>query len=200
MGNAQQVADGGVFVGWGTFPGFSEIGPDGHLRFDARFVGTSVTYRARRDPWVGRPLTRPAIATGASAGGTTLVYASWNGATEVARWQVRAGLERDRPAAAAHRHPPGVRDVDHAARKDPLRRRRGPRPEGCRARRIATDSGLSRPDPPAVARRPSLGQLSLTVAGGTWPLDPASTPDSCPGLRSPTIGDAAAINERRDRP
>lgn len=91
MGNAQQVADGGVFVGWGTFPGFSEIGPDGALRFDARFVGTSVTYRARRQPWVGRPTTRPAIATAKNAGGSTLVYASWNGATEVARWQVRAG-------------------------------------------------------------------------------------------------------------
>ena len=91
MGNAQQVADGGLFVGWGTFPGFSEIGPDGALRFDARFVGTSVTYRARREPWVGRPTTRPAIATRPGTDGTTLVYASWNGATEVARWQVRAG-------------------------------------------------------------------------------------------------------------
>jgi len=91
MGNAQQVADGGVFVGWGTFPGFSEIGPDGALRFDARFVGTSVTYRARRQPWVGRPATRPAIATAQNESGSTLVYASWNGATEVARWQVRAG-------------------------------------------------------------------------------------------------------------
>ena len=91
MGNAQQVADGGLFVGWGTFPGFSEIGPDGVLRFDARFAGTSVTYRARREPWVGRPVTRPAIATAQGGNGSTAVYASWNGATEVARWQVRAG-------------------------------------------------------------------------------------------------------------
>ncbi len=91
MGNAQQVADGGLFVGWGTYPGFSEIGPDGNLRYDAHFVGTSVTYRARREPWVGRPATRPAIATHTFADGPTRVYASWNGATEVARWQVRAG-------------------------------------------------------------------------------------------------------------
>ncbi len=91
MGNAQQVADGGLFVGWGTYPGFSEIGPDGSLRFDARFVGTSVTYRARREEWVGRPTTRPAISTRKLADGSTRVYASWNGATEVARWQVRAG-------------------------------------------------------------------------------------------------------------
>jgi Arylsulfotransferase (ASST) len=91
MGNAQQVADGGLFIGWGTYPGFSEIGPDGTVRFDARFVGTSVTYRAHRGPWIGRPKTRPAIATRKVADGSTIVYASWNGATEVARWQVRAG-------------------------------------------------------------------------------------------------------------
>ena len=91
MGNAQQVADGGVFVGWGTYPGFSEIGPDGALRFDARFAGTSVSYRARRQRWVGRPATRPAIATSRSTNGSIQVHTSWNGATEVARWQVRAG-------------------------------------------------------------------------------------------------------------
>ena len=91
MGNAQQVADGGLFVGWGTFPGFSEIGPDGVIRFDARFVGGSVSYRAHRQPWVGRPATRPVVATAKSPSGSTLAYASWNGATEVARWQVRAG-------------------------------------------------------------------------------------------------------------
>jgi hypothetical protein len=91
MGNAQQVADGGLFVGWGTFPGFSEIGPDGVVRFDARFVGGSVSYRARRQPWIGRPTTRPAVAMAKGTSGSTLVYASWNGATEVARWQVRAG-------------------------------------------------------------------------------------------------------------
>ena len=91
MGNAQQVADGGVFVGWGTYPGFSEIGPDGALRFDARFAGTSVTYRARRQPWVGRPVIRPTVARALAHAAGQLVYASWNGATEVARWQVRGG-------------------------------------------------------------------------------------------------------------
>ena len=54
MGNAQQVDDGGLFVGWGTFPGFSEIGPDGVVRFDARFASGSVSYRAHRHAWVGQ--------------------------------------------------------------------------------------------------------------------------------------------------
>ncbi len=94
MGNAQQVSDGGLFVGWGTFPGFSEIGPDGILRFDGRFVGGSVSYRCRRQPWVGRPATRPTLAAVKGTKGSTVVYASWNGATEVARWQLRAGSSK----------------------------------------------------------------------------------------------------------
>lgn len=94
MGNAQQVADGGVFVGWGTYPGFTEIGPDGVVRFDAKFAGTSVSYRAHRFPWVGRTATLPAIARDVAADGSTIVYASWNGATEVRKWQVWAGSSK----------------------------------------------------------------------------------------------------------
>ena len=56
------------------------------------------TYRAYRDPWVGRPPTSPAIAAETSSEGGTTVYASWNGATEVAAWQVLAG---DGPAPLA---------------------------------------------------------------------------------------------------
>ena len=69
MGNAQQVDDGGLFVGWGTFPGFSEIGPDGAVRFDARFATGSVSYRAHRHVWVGEPATRPTVAVARAATG-----------------------------------------------------------------------------------------------------------------------------------
>ena len=43
-----------------------------------------------REPWVGEPLTDPAGAA-REAGGCTTVYASWNGATELASWRVLAG-------------------------------------------------------------------------------------------------------------
>jgi Arylsulfotransferase (ASST) len=91
MGNVQQLDDGGVFIGWGTDGSFSEFGPDGLLRFDARFADGSVDYRAFRLPWTGRPTGRPAIAANRNADGTMTVYASWNGATEVASWQVWTG-------------------------------------------------------------------------------------------------------------
>ena len=44
------------------------------------------TYRAYRFPWHGQPRDRPVVVV---AGDTA--YSSWNGATEVARWQVLAG-------------------------------------------------------------------------------------------------------------
>ena len=49
-----------------------------------------ITYRATREPWVGRPLDPPAGSARAS-GGRTMVYASWNGATEVKSWRVLGG-------------------------------------------------------------------------------------------------------------
>jgi hypothetical protein len=91
MGNVQQLPDGGTFVGWGTAGPFTEFGPAGDVRFDARFGDGSVTYRAFRSPWIGLPADRPAIAVGQDGAGTATVYASWNGATEVARWRVLAG-------------------------------------------------------------------------------------------------------------
>jgi hypothetical protein len=96
MGNAQLLEDGGIFVGWGTDGSFSEFGPNGRVRYDARFADESVTYRAFRCSWVARPTGRPALAVVPNGGGTVTAYASWNGATEVAAWSVVTGQSPDR--------------------------------------------------------------------------------------------------------
>jgi hypothetical protein len=104
MGNVQQLPGGGAFVGWGTFGAFTEFTAAGTVCFDASFGDGSVTYRAFRFPWVGRPTGRPAI--GAVPGDlTTTVYASWNGATEIASWRVDAGANASslKPVQAAPR-------------------------------------------------------------------------------------------------
>jgi hypothetical protein len=62
---------------------------DGDL-IDARFVANNSSYRAYRFQWTGTPRTSPDIAASA-AGANTAVYASWNGATQVASWRVLAG-------------------------------------------------------------------------------------------------------------
>lgn len=90
-GNLQLLDSGGVFVGWGSLPTFSEFGPDGRLVFDARFPGGNTSYRAFRSAWVAQPDAPPDVTVEIEGGERATVYASWNGATEVARWGVLAG-------------------------------------------------------------------------------------------------------------
>ena len=94
QGNVQLLANGNVFVGWGSTPYCSEFSPDGRLLFDAAFPSAVQSYRDFRCEWVGEPADDPAIAVDSAAGGLT-VHASWNGATEVARWDVLAGERAD---------------------------------------------------------------------------------------------------------
>ena len=96
QGNLQHLPDGHYFVGWGARPYFTEYDAAGRVIFDARFGYRADSYRAYRLPWTGRPGGRPAIAVAGQD-----VYASWNGATEIARWQLLAGSapETLRPSA-----------------------------------------------------------------------------------------------------
>jgi hypothetical protein len=90
MGDTELLPNGNVFVGWGSEPYLSEYSASGKLLLDAYFPGSDLTYRAMLEPWVGLPLYPPAGAARRLAGATT-VYASWNGATQVASWRVLGG-------------------------------------------------------------------------------------------------------------
>ncbi|BEJ13982.1 hypothetical protein CspHIS471_0311560 [Cutaneotrichosporon sp. HIS471] len=70
-------------AGWGQVPVVSEH--DGaNVLWAAQFgVGQVQTYRAHRAYWEGYPTTNPSLA---AENGTA--YISWNGATQVARWEV----------------------------------------------------------------------------------------------------------------
>jgi hypothetical protein len=91
MGDAQVLADGGTFVGWGTSPYFSEFTATGEIRLDAKLVGLGTSYRTFRYPWDATPPTRPAVAAVRNDDETLSVYASWNGATKVVDWQILGG-------------------------------------------------------------------------------------------------------------
>ena len=94
QGNVQELYNGHYLIGWGGFsPYISEFDHDGRLVFDARLTPKgNVTYRAYRSAWHAFPLTQPAVVAQArSAAGPTDVWMSWNGATEVATWDVLAG-------------------------------------------------------------------------------------------------------------
>ena len=89
--NVQVLPNGNVFIGWGSAPVFSEFTEDGELIFNGRFPKGGSSYRAYRFPWSAQPTEPPAIAAEVADDGSLTVYASWNGATEVASWRVLGG-------------------------------------------------------------------------------------------------------------
>jgi hypothetical protein len=93
MGNAQVLPNGNVVVGWGGLPYVTEFRPGGAVRFDARLPRGGQNYRAFRLPWLGRPHEPPRLVAH-TASGRRLLYASWNGATEIAAWRLEAGSRR----------------------------------------------------------------------------------------------------------
>ncbi len=90
MGNTEPLANGDVFVGWGSEPYFSEYSRTGKLLLEGEFPEPDLTYRATVEQWVGLPLSPP-VGAAAQTDGKTTVYASWNGATRVVSWRVLAG-------------------------------------------------------------------------------------------------------------
>ena len=98
MGNTQRLADGNTVLGWGapsqangySFITMTEVSPDNQTLFELTFDQSYVSYRAFRFPWQGTPSTLPALAYKIVNGTLTLGY-SWNGATEVASYQVYGG-------------------------------------------------------------------------------------------------------------
>jgi arylsulfotransferase ASST len=101
QGNMQRLPNGHYLVGWGHEPYFTEFGRRGKTVFDGRFGRGHVdSYRAYRFEWIGRPRYRPTMVVRGDS-----LYVSWNGATEVARWQVLGGRspEELEPLVSVHR-------------------------------------------------------------------------------------------------
>ncbi len=90
QGDVQALPDGNWMLGWGGLPNFTEFNGRGQIVFDGQFPSGEDSYRVYREPWSGQPGELPAIVA-RTTGSSTAVYASWNGATEVASWQLLTG-------------------------------------------------------------------------------------------------------------
>ncbi|HTA14898.1 MAG TPA: arylsulfotransferase family protein, partial [Solirubrobacteraceae bacterium] len=101
QGNIQLLENGDMFIGWGAEPYFSEYTASGALVFDAHLPAKTQSYRSYRFPWSGTPSGGPSVAAAPGAGDTVTVYASWNGATNVASWRVLTGASTAQLAATA---------------------------------------------------------------------------------------------------
>ncbi|KAL3426563.1 hypothetical protein PVAG01_00072 [Phlyctema vagabunda] len=90
QGNVRFLDNGNVFVGWGGIPSFTEFASNGDRVLDVAFSdNTTLNYRTIKQDWVGRPDTQPDLYIySRSETDPTYFYMSWNGATEVANWEV----------------------------------------------------------------------------------------------------------------
>ena len=123
LGSVQDMYGENRFIGWGESSYITEYGPSGQPIFDARLAAGTESYRAFKQAWTGIPSEPPSIAVD-SGDSTATVYASWNGATEVARWLVLGGASHTqlRPLGSAPRqgfetaitvpHPPNFLAVE----------------------------------------------------------------------------------------
>jgi Arylsulfotransferase (ASST) len=118
QGSVQLLVNGNVFVGWGEVPRVSEFDHSGRIVFDALLGETYQSYRAFRLPWHARPAEAPAIAL-VEHGAEQAVYASWNGATDVHRWQLLAGAHGERLAPVASVRASGFESALALARMGP---------------------------------------------------------------------------------
>lgn len=92
-GSMDFLPNGNIFMGWAVNSLITEHRPDGKLLMKASLVQHGAdTYRAYKMPWKGYPSKPPAVVSRVTqrpnGNLTTTVYVSWNGATEVATWDV----------------------------------------------------------------------------------------------------------------
>jgi hypothetical protein len=98
LGNTQRLPNGNTLLTWGapyTKNGYNyltmtEVTPENHTLFELTFDQPYVSYRAFLFPWQGFPDSLPALAYKHDGGAIVLGY-SWNGATEVAGYDVYGG-------------------------------------------------------------------------------------------------------------
>ncbi|HEY1689736.1 MAG TPA: arylsulfotransferase family protein [Solirubrobacteraceae bacterium] len=93
QGDVQLQPNGNYFIGWGQEPYFSEFNADGEMIYDAHMPEPGKptnSYRSYKFEWHATPYWSPVLAAQRS-GSEMEVWASWNGATEIASWRLLGG-------------------------------------------------------------------------------------------------------------
>jgi len=81
-----ESTSGNWLMGYGGLPNFTEYDPSGHVLLDGTLGKNVQSFRTYIDPWSGQAPGVPSVAVSGSS-----VAVSWNGATNVASWQVLGG-------------------------------------------------------------------------------------------------------------
>ena len=95
QGSVQELPGRGSLVGWGQQPRFTEYAADGTLVASGALPADNGSYRAYKFDWSATPADHPTAVAVRGSGDAVTVHVSWNGATAVTAWRVRAGLQPD---------------------------------------------------------------------------------------------------------
>lgn len=90
QGNLASLADGNWLMGYGNLPNFTEYSSSGHVLLDGTLGRGVQDFRTFLAQWSATPSEPPAIVAHRSGTAVT-AQTSWNGATDVASWQLLAG-------------------------------------------------------------------------------------------------------------
>jgi hypothetical protein len=105
QGDMLTLPGGDWLMGYGGLPNFTEYNASGQVLLDGTLGKNVQDFRTYLTPWSGQAPGAPSVVATPGAAGTIAVSVSWNGATEVASWQVLAGASPSAlaPAASAAR-------------------------------------------------------------------------------------------------
>jgi hypothetical protein len=90
QGSMLSLPEGNWLMGYGNLPNFTEYNAAGEVLLDGTLGPNVQDFRTYLSPWSGHPTSPPAIVAKRD-GASVTVLTSWNGATEVASWEVLAG-------------------------------------------------------------------------------------------------------------
>ncbi len=101
QGNTLSLPGGDWLMGYGGLPNFTEYDSSGHVLLDGTLGKNVQSFRTYLSPWSAQAPGTPSAVAQAGVAGTLSVSVSWNGATEVATWQVLAGATPSALSAVA---------------------------------------------------------------------------------------------------
>lgn len=119
QGYLQLLENGNAFSAWRNQTMISEHGPDSRLLMEAQIESEMRSYRSYKFEWTGYPQTPPDVyamavqdyphplmnSTRILSDMTTVVFVSWNGATEVKAWRLWQADEDGEPVHQLVRAP-----------------------------------------------------------------------------------------------
>jgi hypothetical protein len=92
QGNTLALPGGDWLMGYGNLPNFTEYSSSGAVLLDGTLGRGVQSFRTYLSAWTGHPSEPPAIAATRTGTTSVSVSTSWNGATEVASWQLLVGV------------------------------------------------------------------------------------------------------------